>query len=117
QPPLRLSAVLVVLLVLSVSPVAAQQGLVGTDYHNQPGWHYAADGTMNPSPFTGWSLSSDGGFQPSDGLHGPPPSFWFYQPAPTLRFYSPSSFRFYDPSPSFWLYRSPPSFWLYHPHH
>ena len=81
------------------SQVAAQQGLVGTEYPYQPGWYYAPVWPMNPPPFTGWDLYSDGGFQPFDGLDGPPPSCWFYRPSPT-----------------FWFYRPSPSFWFYGPH-
>jgi hypothetical protein len=106
QPPLRLSAVLVIPLVLPGVLRAQEATHRGTEYHYQPGWNYAPTWTMSPSSFNGWDLYSDGGFQPFDGLHGPPPSFWFYRPSPTFWFYGPSSsFRFYDPPPSFWFYR------------
>jgi hypothetical protein len=92
----------------SDSQGTARQGLAGTEHHYQPGWNDPLSWPMNSHPFTGGDLYSDGGFQPFDGLHGPPDSFWFYQPS--------TNFYFYQPSTNFWFYRPSPSFWFYRPH-
>jgi hypothetical protein len=75
----------------SESQAAAKQGLGGTEDHYQPGWYYPPNWPMHPAPYNGWHLYSDGDFQPFDGLHGPPASFWFYRPSPSFWFYRPHS--------------------------
>jgi hypothetical protein len=73
----------------SASQGAARQGLGGAENHHQPGWYCPPGWPVNPSPFLGWDLHGDGGFQPFDGLSGPPDSFWFYRPSPSFWFYRP----------------------------
>lgn len=136
QPPLVLSAVLLIPLVLpgilraqgatprdDRSQAAAQQSVGGTADPYQTGWYYPSSWPMNPPSFAGSHLYSDGGPLAFEWFYRPSPSFWFNQPSASFWYYQPSaSFRYYQPSPSFWFYRTSPSFWFYrppirHPHH